>query len=499
MCASVNVFQQQKDTKSDLSADRRYSFALIQPDRNWILSAETESQCKKWMALFDKLVQGKQSYKGYLIKRGKNIKSWKKRYFVLFENKVLNYYNSENITDKGTLIGDIDLRHAMWLRMCNQNEFKIKVNDYFDGNNKQKASKKKRKSLTLTGKSPKTKSRKLRRAGSVISLFQTTKKETKESECDSHLFEIATPNRTWIFCAENESIRNAWYAQIRDVFGDKLYLKIYFDSPCNIHVIHMGQRLKDRYAALMKGWLIVFRDKNKLNDIRKMTFFSDTIFRNYIRGYSNCICIPLANAEVSQNFDSSYGRYSFELKIDSRCWYFDVKSGEIVSKWLNLLTMKNVDYSRYEESYSNLPTQQHHHHFDTYHYAKDDDDEKMGDVKHDVAVSPYFKQQAVPKQWMDGIDNYDMKEIEDEGSEEDDDESENEEKSDMNVIEEVSPKIMNLSVNVNGRENKLSWNTEEDQDSFQHGLDTTLEDVITPVQDSDDDNVDDDQVDFDIN
>eukprot|EP00483_Globobulimina_turgida_P012614 UN12637 len=125
-----------ENTKSNLSAGRRYAFALIQPNRNWILSAEKESDCKKWVALFNKLVQGKHVFSGYLIKRGKNIKSWKKRFFVLFENKVLNYYHNKNIDDKGALIGDIDLRHTMWLRMFGNidNEFKSipNIDDFFN-------------------------------------------------------------------------------------------------------------------------------------------------------------------------------------------------------------------------------------------------------------------------------------------------------------------------------------------------------------------------------
>jgi len=446
-----------QDTRKDLSADRRYCFALIQPDRNWILSAETESDCKKWMALFDKLVQGKQSFKGYLVKRGKNIKSWKKRYFVLFENRCLNYYSNENIKEKGSLIGDIDLRHAMWLRLCNDDEFNIKSNDYFGNGNQSKKKKKKRRSLIML--------RNNHKHGQMV----TTYKKNKAMQSDgAYLFEIATPNRTWIFCAANESLRNAWYAQIRDVFGDKLYFKIYFDSPCHVEIVQTEQRLSNRYAALMKGWLLIFYDKERLNDIRKMTFFSDTIFRNYIRGYGNCICIPLKNADVVQR-----DRVSFKLTIDDRCWYFNVMTIEILQKWLQLLTAKHVDYSRFEESYSNLPMPQRYSKHDEFMRLED---EKMDKKEDEMAmISPYFKPFPFVKSEMG---NYDMKEIEDEDEKESSSENGDGGKGLKNVF--------NLNVDVGmSNKNKLSWNSDE----FQHGLDTTLEDVITPVHDYEDDEV----------
>ena len=402
-------------TTSDLTADRRFAFALIQPNRNWILSAESEPQCKQWVALFSKLVQGKAVHRGYLVKRGKNVKNWKKRYFVLFENKVLNYYHSLNIQDKGALIGDIDLRHTMWLRSCGDDEYALNVADYFGRSKTSKTSKTtdvsrngRSKTILLrsqgrsksgknllkssgTKKSKKMQRKRGRRQKSATivdpSEMMTTRthkhfqsrswgkrdqfgiesgdREYNEDHHHHHhrgngngsgfFLEIATPHRTWIFCAETESARNAWYSQIRDVFSDKLMLKIYFDSPCNVEILHNGQRLQDRYVALLKGWLILFRDKRTLNAIRRMTFFSDTIFRDYVRK-RNCQTIPLRNADIVRNFKSEYGQWSFEVSIGDRCWYFAVGSLEILSQWLHLLTRRDdADFSHFEASYSNAP------------------------------------------------------------------------------------------------------------------------------------------------
>jgi len=388
---------------SDLTADRRFAFALIQPNRDWILSAESESQCKQWVALFSKLVQGRPVHRGYLVKRGKNVKSWKKRYFVLFENKVLNYYHTLNIGDKGALIGDIDLRHSMWLQKCDDHEYSHELNvcDFFGGDDRP-MTKRRSKSILSRSKSgkslvPKPKiRRKGRRQKSATLVDAPDISKLKRSKSKKHgthfqsrswgkrgdfgigasvddaesldqqdhewgqkqqgyFLEVATPNRTWIFCAESEPARDAWYGQIQDVFSDKLKLKIYFDSPCNVEILHNGQRLRDRYVALLKGWLILFRDKDTLNAVRRMTFFSDTIFRDYVRT-QNCQTIPLRDAEIVRNFKSVYGQWSFEVAIGDRCWYFGVDSLEILSQWLHLLTRRDdVDFSHFEQSYSNVP------------------------------------------------------------------------------------------------------------------------------------------------
>ncbi|ETO32484.1 hypothetical protein RFI_04632 [Reticulomyxa filosa] len=111
---------------------------MKQSQRLWVLSAENEEECKQWMALCSKLCQGRVVHKfcllsfvfcpwdnlfvhlhiifGYLQKQGDKVPSWKRRYFVLFKNKILNYYGShDNTTDNG-VVGDIDLRRALWLR-----------------------------------------------------------------------------------------------------------------------------------------------------------------------------------------------------------------------------------------------------------------------------------------------------------------------------------------------------------------------------------------------
>eukprot|EP01083_Nonionella_stella_P200293 733653_1 len=54
------------DTRLGLSCNRRYSFSLIHPNREYILSAETNDELKEWISIFSKLVQGKPIYSGYL-------------------------------------------------------------------------------------------------------------------------------------------------------------------------------------------------------------------------------------------------------------------------------------------------------------------------------------------------------------------------------------------------------------------------------------------------
>merc|ERR1719242_1771094 len=143
------------DTRLGLSCNRRYSFSLIHPNREYILSAETGEELKEWISIFNKLTQGKPLYSGYLALRddkatkkkrseshstsGSDTKRdtmWNTKFFILFENKVLNYYRDHNEVSDGTACEfDIDLRHVMWLRFTKKNEFEVDLDRHFGANN----------------------------------------------------------------------------------------------------------------------------------------------------------------------------------------------------------------------------------------------------------------------------------------------------------------------------------------------------------------------------
>ncbi len=92
------------------------TLTLHHPNRMWMLAAETDGDCLSWMRVVDELCQGHQVYSGYLTKRGEKFHTWRRRFFILFSRKVLNYYYDHTDLRNG-LVGQIDLKRAMWLRI----------------------------------------------------------------------------------------------------------------------------------------------------------------------------------------------------------------------------------------------------------------------------------------------------------------------------------------------------------------------------------------------
>ena len=79
---------------------------------NYYLKCETnEFEFNKWYTIFNNYIKNRSNAtikrSGYIIKQGNmNKRSWKKRYFVLFSNKLLKYYESSNEFKKDKTIYD---------------------------------------------------------------------------------------------------------------------------------------------------------------------------------------------------------------------------------------------------------------------------------------------------------------------------------------------------------------------------------------------------------
>merc|ERR1719204_603670 len=81
------------DTPLGQCSDRKYSFSLRTPGRDYILSAENGEALKEWASIISGLSRGSPIHSGYLALRDQE-KEWSTRFFILFRNKVLNYYRS---------------------------------------------------------------------------------------------------------------------------------------------------------------------------------------------------------------------------------------------------------------------------------------------------------------------------------------------------------------------------------------------------------------------
>mmetsp|Transcript_41731 Transcript_41731/g.67118 ORF Transcript_41731/g.67118 Transcript_41731/m.67118 type:complete len:445 (-) Transcript_41731:253-1587(-) len=89
--------------------DRSYLMHLVTSSRTYKLSANDGDSLLKWLhTLHQHLYQGIK-YEGSLEKKGEVNKAFKRRYFVLYDNKLLKYYSNE---ERETMHGFIDLKDS---------------------------------------------------------------------------------------------------------------------------------------------------------------------------------------------------------------------------------------------------------------------------------------------------------------------------------------------------------------------------------------------------
>ena len=81
-----------------------YTFILCTLGRDYVLSAPNSTDFIAWIELLNKYIFAKSVFDGHLDILQKN--EWKKRYFVLDENKQLKYYKHKN---KKEFVGSIPL------------------------------------------------------------------------------------------------------------------------------------------------------------------------------------------------------------------------------------------------------------------------------------------------------------------------------------------------------------------------------------------------------
>ena len=91
---SLNIITKNTTTKK---SDREYTFQLITSSRTYTLSCNHDKQFKKWSNYIKQFVYGKNIHKGYLFKLGAKRKTWKKRYFVLYDTKKYYIMKMKNV------------------------------------------------------------------------------------------------------------------------------------------------------------------------------------------------------------------------------------------------------------------------------------------------------------------------------------------------------------------------------------------------------------------
>ena len=83
---------------------KKYGFEIVTPSRIYVLAADNESSLYGWLKALEEVTFGSRLHQGWMIKRGNMRKSWRKRWFVVFDNHEMRYYENESMIQPRGLI-----------------------------------------------------------------------------------------------------------------------------------------------------------------------------------------------------------------------------------------------------------------------------------------------------------------------------------------------------------------------------------------------------------
>ena len=84
-----------------------FPFEIVTPARTYLLCCLDAYSFNDWIEHLRTVTFGKKIYGGWLTKQGSKNKSWKKRWFVIFDTREIRYYETERAAqEKGSIILD---------------------------------------------------------------------------------------------------------------------------------------------------------------------------------------------------------------------------------------------------------------------------------------------------------------------------------------------------------------------------------------------------------
>eukprot|EP01084_Bolivina_argentea_P176683 305699_1 len=207
---------------ASVKCDRPYSFELLTAKRTYLLSCWNLKELNKWIDNFEKSIFGGRLYNGWLIKRGAYRKSWKKRWFVIYDTQEMRYYDDESRKEAKGLIK----LHEVLL-MCPGD---------------------------------------------------------KDQYNQTYTIQLMTPDRNWVLATENEKERDEWFNRLEEtIHGAKRLITSHEGYLWKTGQVNKAW--KKRYFALSKGWLFYFEEQFHCNKFKSIAFFSEAFFNQAFRLY----------------------------------------------------------------------------------------------------------------------------------------------------------------------------------------------------------------------
>jgi len=223
------------------NSDKAYSFQLSTSKRTFLLACQNCDDFNTWIDHLEKSIFGLRIFQGWLTKRGAYRKSWKKRWFVIYDTQEMRYYDDETRREPK---GVIKLHEV--LLMCPGDE---------------------------------------------------------EQYSTPYTIQLMTADRNWVLASYSQKERDEWFNYMEEcMHGAKRLVTSHEGWLWKKGQRH--QAWKKRYVALSKGWLFYFEQQFHCNKFKSIAFFSEAFFNQAFRLYVKG-SIPLHQTTVQKMDDPS--------------------------------------------------------------------------------------------------------------------------------------------------------------------------------------------------
>eukprot|EP01084_Bolivina_argentea_P149731 261537_1 len=250
----------------DFEKTRYFCFELATKFRTYLLCCDDALHFNDWIMHLNNAVFGKKLYKGWFIKQGAKTKSWRKRWFVVYDTLEMRYYeNQKGNNPKGAIM----LTELTEINMILDND-----------------------------KYPKHK----------------------------QVMELITPDRIWVLSAPSKDDRTIWFTRLCNLIEKNAKKKCFrLNTLYKNYLFQYNEKTKNwiqRYYALTPKHLYYFDNAQQCDNAQSIAYFDKAKFHigvsRFVSGF-----IPLNNPTFTQSNNIQCKKYNkqhlFQIDTSFQC------------------------------------------------------------------------------------------------------------------------------------------------------------------------------------
>merc|ERR1712228_955810 len=258
-----------------------FPFEIVTPSRTYLLCSIDAYSFNDWLEHLQNITFGKKIYGGWLTKQGSKNKSWKKRWFVIFDTREIRYYESDKTKiEKGSIILDD-------LQIMNLLEDKAAKKDYKKKN----------------------------------------------------VFELVCGGRKWVLISNSKEERELWFNRVVQVVPNVQRLDPLYSNELSYKRNDRAKKWMKGYFAMDVEYLFFFKDKKSFDTFKSSAYFQEDLYTLALAQHVQGL-IPLRNRkikELDRNHPACSGKnkFVFSLKTSAGEFFLSTQYSIQMDDWLD--------------------------------------------------------------------------------------------------------------------------------------------------------------------